>query len=523
MGLEVTLKGLDFAVIVVYITVLLTLGFWISYRKRLSNDLFLAGRSLGWANVGLSMWGTNITPASMIAVCGAAYGSGMLTSNFALLAWPFLMLLGMVFVPHYLNTRISTMPEFMSRRYDNSCRVFLSWYAVLSTLVVWLGATLFAGGILVSQIFGCSFTIGVIALAVIATSFTIAGGLAAVVITDSFQCVLMVGASLALAVIAFTKVGSISKLVESVPSHYWELFQSGKDCEYPWYAWFLGYPILGIWFWSTDQTIVQRVLGARNIRQGQLSTVFVAYMKIVDPIIFWIPGILCFVLHPNLSNPDHAYVTMVTTYLPTGMVGLIVAVLIAAVISTVDSGLNSLSAICTLDIYRKTFRPDASNREIVWAGRAITLLAALAGIVFALLMSIPKRNLLDLLQSLISYMAPPMAVVFLVGVLWKRATAKAAFWTLIVGMVGCVSTGICDLADWPEGFWPHYLVRTFVNFAALCLLMVVLSLLTPPPPPEKALPSLGDTYRDKRYRTRTTWILWAILAIMMAAIYTFLN
>jgi SSS family solute:Na+ symporter len=139
------------------------------------------------------MWGTNITPTSMIAVCGAAYSGGLLTSNFALLAWPFLMLLGMVFVPHYLNTKISTMPEFMSRRYDESCRNFLSWYTILSTIVVWLGATLFAG-----------------------TSFTIVGGLTAVVITDSFQCILMVVACLALAVIGFSKVGSYENLVDSV-------------------------------------------------------------------------------------------------------------------------------------------------------------------------------------------------------------------------------------------------------------------------------------------------------------------
>ncbi len=268
MKFEVALKTLDFIVIAIYLVVLLTLGFWISLRKGHTKDIFLAGRSLGWANIGLSMWGTNITPTSMIAVSGAAYATGLLTSNFALLAWPFLMLLGMVFVPHYLNTRISTMPEFMSRRYDESCRNFLSWYTILTIIVVWLGATLFTGGVIVEQLFNCSFEVGVLILAVIATSFTIVGGLTAVVITDSFQCILMVVASLVLAAIGFSKVGSLSNLIDSVPSNFWHLFQSEKDCAYPWYSLVLGYPILAIWFWCTDQTMVQRVLGARDLRQA---------------------------------------------------------------------------------------------------------------------------------------------------------------------------------------------------------------------------------------------------------------
>jgi len=529
MEFDVALKPLDLAVIALYVVALLSLGFWISFRRGHTKDIFLAGRSLGWANAGLSMWGTNITPTSMIAVSGAAYSTGLLTSNFALLAWPFLMLLGMVFVPHYLNTRISTMPEFMSRRYDESCRMFLSFYTILATVVVWLGATLYTGGVLVDQLFDrCSFVGGVLALCAIATSFTIAGGLTAVVITDSFQCILMVGASFALAAIGFTKIGGFSNLVEAVPPHFWDLFQSGKGCQYPWYALLLGYPILGIWFWSTDQTIVQRVLGARDIRQGQLAALFVAYMKIVDPVIFWIPGILCFALHRNLASPDRAYVTMVTTYLPTGMVGLIVAVLIAAVISTVDSGLNSLSTVFTLDIYRKLFRPSASEHEIRRVGRIVTVGAAVIGFAFALVLKKIEGTLFFKLQSLIGFTAPPMAAVFFIGVFWKRATAPAALSTMILGTLGSIVVGVSYYSGYP-GFihWPQYegffLIIAFAMFVLLCLFMVVVSLITPAPAPEKALPSLRETYRDKTHRTKTTWLLWAILAAIMAAIYIIFN
>ena len=528
MKFQVALEPLDFIVIAIYLVVLLSLGFWVGLRKGHTKDIFLAGRSLGWANIGFSMWGTNITPTSMIAVSGAAYATGLLTSNFALLAWPFLMLLGMVFVPHYLNTKISTMPEFMSRRYDESCRNFLSWYSIFTIIVVWLGATLFAGGVIVEQLFNCSFEVGVLLLAVIATSFTIVGGLTAVVITDSFQCVLMVIASLALAAIGFSKVGSVSNLIDSVPSNFWHLFQSGKDCAYPWYSLVLGYPILAIWFWCTDQTMVQRVLGARNLRQAQGSTIFVAYMKLVDPIIFWIPGILCLVLHPNLSSPDYAYVTMVTTYLPIGMVGLVVAVLIAAVISTVDSGLNSLSTVFTLDIYRKIIKPDASDAEIRRVGRIVIVGAAVAGFLFALVLKSIKGTLFFKLQSLIGFTAPPMAVVFFIGVLWKRANAFAALSTLILGTIASLAVGSCYYSGYPECIpWPQYegfyLILAFALFAILCVFMVVVSLLSAAPGPEKALPSLLDTYRNKTNRTKTTWILWAILAIIMAAIYIIFN
>jgi len=526
MDITVNLEKIDYAVIAIYIAGILSLGFWVSFRKGHTTDLFLAGRSLGWVNIGLSMWATNTTPSSFIATAGAAYATGLITSNFALLTWPFLLLMSMVFVPHYLSTRISTMPEFMSRRYDESCRNFLSWYTIISALVVWLGVTLYAGGILLQQVFGWPFWVCVAVLAAVGTSFTVAGGLAAVVITDSFQCILMVAASAVLTFMALDKVGGISNLIEKVPADYWDIFQSGEGCEYPWYAFLLGYPVLGVWFWSTDQTIIQRALGARDIRQAQLGGFLVGATKLVDPMVFWIPGILCLVLHPNLAEPDHAYVTMVTTYLPTGMVGLIVAVLIAAVISTVDSGLNSLSTVFSLDIYRKYFRPEASQRLVTAVGRITTVTAGVISAVLAMAMTAARANLFDLLQSVISFMAPPMAAVFLIGVLWKRANAKAAFWTLVVGLALSTCIGVIYLYVRDPDTWPaylHYLLLAFYLFVGLSVLMVVVSLLTAPPPPEKALPSLRLTYRTQIRGAKLTWILWAVLAAVMTAVYIVLG
>ena len=534
MEIHGSLTALDYTVISVYIISLLSLGFWVSYTKRDSEDLFLAGRSLGWGNIGLSIFGTNVSPSFMIASCGVAYTSGMVAANFEWMAWALLMLLAMVFVPQYLNAKISTMPEFMSRRFDEKCRNFLSYYTVFSTLVVWLGLTLFTGGLLLGQILGWPLWVSVLVLVIIATSFTVAGGLAAVVITDSFQSILMIVASIVLTLVGLAKVGGIGKMVDSVPPETWHLFRA--DGEYPWYAMLLGYPVSGLWFWCTDQTIVQRVLGGRNIKQGQLGCGFAAYLKILTPLIFLVPGILCKILHPELgaevNGSDKAYMTMVTNYLPHGMVGLIVAVLIAALISTVDSGLNSLSTVFTLDIYCKNFRPNAGQHEIKRIGRIVTLAGAVVAVGLALgIGAIERVNLFSLLQSILAFLAPPLAVVFLLGVIWPRANAKAALSTLIFGTIVSVSIGLCHMFNFPNKEcwpyltvpWPHFMVLAFYIFAGLAIFMVTVSLLTEKPAQDKSLPSLKSIYRQADHSSGSIWMWWLILAVIMTAIYIIFN
>ncbi len=512
----------DYLVIGAYIVTLLVLGFWVSFKKGHTEDLFLAGRNLSWPNIGLSIFGTNVQPSFMIASCGIAYSTGMVAGNFEWLAWIFLMLLAMIFIPHYLNTKVSTMPEFMSKRYDERSRVFLSYYTVFSTLILWLAATLYAGGLLITQILGWPLWLAIIFLIVIATSFTVAGGLTAVVITDSFQSVLMIIASAALTIIGFVKVGGFENLVESVPKDYWTLFRPAGDETYPWPAIILGYPVLGIWFWCTDQTIVQRALGGKNVTQGQLGAVFAGFLKIFTPMIFFLPGILCKILHPDLPDQDQAYMTMVTNYLPAGMVGLIIAVLIAALISTVDSGLNSLSTVFTLDIYKRNFRPDATPKETKYIGRVVTVIGAAVSVGLALALDqVEGMDLFSLLQSLISFLAPSMAAVFLIGVLWKKATSTGAFYTLLFGTITSLGIGGCYLANYPsEGFWPHFMLLAFYLFVALSLFFVVLSLLTQKVCKNKPLPTLKDTYKNMDMTSnKKVWSLWIILAVIMVAVY----
>ena len=525
MDIHAALQPLDFIVIGIYIFALLAIGLWVSAKNRgAKSDLFLGGRSMPWYNVGLSIFGTNIGPSFLIASCSIAYTSGMVGANFEWLAWWFLMLLGMLFIPHYMRTKISTMPEFMLTRFGPKVHSFLSYYALFTTVILWLGGALYAGGVLLSQMMAWPLWLSVCLLTLVSLLLTIVGGLVAVVVTDSFQSILMIVGCATLTILGFQEIGSLETLLKNTPDDYWKLFRPTNDDVYPWHAIVLGYPVLAIWFWCTDQTIVQRALGAKNLQQAQKGIVFTGFLKIIPPFIFMLPGIICYVLHPNLNNPDEAFMTMVTNYLPTGMTGLIVAVLIAALVSTVDSGLNSFSTVFTLDIYVKKYRPTATPAEIVWVGRVVMVLVAVLAVFSALSMESFGKNMFDLLQGIISFIAPPMGAVFLIGVLWRNATATAALWTLYLGSFTSLGIGLCHFKKWPSAdFWPHHLLLAFFLFVSVSLLMVVISKFTKNSSFETQMPSLSDTYATMETSPRSVWTLWMILAVIMVSIYLIFN
>jgi len=514
---------IDYTVIAIYIAVLLIIGFRVSLRKNHSDDYFLAGRSLGWGNIGLSIFGTNVAPSMLIASCAIAYSQGMVSSSFEWLAWPFMALLALVFLPHYLSTKVSTMPQFLEHRYGEGSRRFLSYYAVFTTCIA-LGTTLYAGGILMAQIMDWPVLSCMILLTLLATSFTIAGGLEAVTVTDSFQAILMIAASIALTVIGLAKAGGIGEVIRQVEPSTWQLFRPASDAAYPWHAILLGYPVMGIWFWCTNQVIVQRALGARSLGHSQKGIAFAAYLKILTPLIFVFPGVICRVLHPGLEDSNTAYTVMVTTCMPQGMVGLIVAVLIAALVSTVDSQLNSLSTLCTMDIYCKRFNPDATNTQQKKIGRVVTALGGAGAVGLGWLLSkVEGMDLFSMIQSIIAFMAPSMAAVFLVGVLWKRATAAGALTTLVAGNVVSIGIGICYLAKWPAGFvWPHFLLLSFYLFCALSLMLIVISLLTRQPDSLIPLPTLRESrarLADSHTPGRSAVLPWVVLGIVMILVY----
>lgn len=518
------LQPLDFIIVGVYLVILVGIGYWVSFvsRKNSGENLFLAGRSLGWMSIGFTMWGTNVGPSMLIASASIGYTTGIVAGNFGWYAFPFILLLALVFAPRYLRAKIQTLPEFMGKRFGESTRSILAWYTLATILISWLALTLFAGGILMEQIFDIPLWLSVVILVLISAFFTIAGGLEAIAYTNTFQMVLLISVSIALTVAGVMKAGGLAAIYEQMPSRYWNLFLPLDDDHYPWLAILLGYPVMGVWFWCTDQSMVQSVLGARNLKQGQLGASFAGWLKILDVALFILPGMICYVLFPNLQDPDQAYMTMVTGLFPVGMTGLVMAVLIAALVSTVDSALNSLSTVFTIDIYVNKYDPDAKPRKIVSVGRIVTAVGAMIAILLALLIdSIKGLNLFDVFQSVLGFIAPSMSVVFLLGVLWKKMTTLAANIVLSAGTFFSMGTGVLYLWVFPSAeydFWPHFLILSFIIFMILLIAAIFISLVH--------IGGTAHTWSAQKNILRTSRsvkVLWLSLTIVMVALYIFFN
>ena len=528
MNIYDQLDFLDFAVVGLYLIVLVGLGAWFSLRNKRGDDenYFLAGNSLSWKSIGFNMWGTNVGPSMLIANASIGYTTGIVAGNFSWYAFIFIFLLAVVFAPRYLGARVQTLPEFMGKRFGNSTQNILAWYTIVTILLSWLSLTLFAGGILIQQILNLPMWLSVIVLLLIAAFFTLAGGLKTIVYTNVIQMVLLIVVSVILMWVGLDRVGGFNQLVSDTPSNYWNLFLPSDDANYPWIAILLGYPIMGVWFWCTDQSMVQSVLGAKNVKEGQLGANFTAWLKIIDVPLFIFPGIMCFVLFPALENPDAAYMTMVTELFPTGMKGLVMAVLIAALVSTIDSSLNALSTVFTMDVYVKKFQPKASQKQIVKVGHVVTVVGAILSIFITLAIdSIKGLNLFDVFQSVLGFIAPPMSVVFLFGVLWKKTTARAANSILIFGTLFSLTIGVLYLWVFPNDpesavkIWPHFLLLSFFIFVILALAIVAISLLDKRSAPFKStLDFSGLAKVDPKVK-----LLWALLFVIMICLYIYFN
>lgn len=525
MNIIDNLTNLDFAVITLYLIILLGIGFWASKKSdQNGGDLFLGGRQLKWYNIGMSIWGTNVGPSMLIATTSLAYSTGLVGGNFSWLAFPILLMLSRVFIPRYLQAQIHTTPEYLNFRFNEATRDIVAVYALVSILILWLGGTLYAGGIIISQMLGCPLWVSVTSLMTIAMSFTITGGLTAVVYTDTFQMILLIVSSLFLLVLGVNAVGGVQTLWDSTPENYWKLFLPSSNEVYPWHALILGYPVIGIWFWCTDQTIVQRALGAKSVYHAQKGILLTAGLKILDTFIFVVPGIVCFLLFPNLKNPDEAFLTLSIGVLPSGLFGLTISVILAALISTVDSGLNSLSTVFTLDIYKKKINPIISKSKERQLGQWVTLIGGLVAIILSILLEDVDKDLFGLLQSIIGYLAPPMSAVFLIGALWRKATSKAANLTLIIGFVVCLIVAVADLGGFPhKGFFPPYLLMSFYLFAFLSAFMIIVSLMTGKDTEEGKFISLKKIYEQLQLSPTYLWRIWLFITIIMVSLYVFFN
>jgi SSS family solute:Na+ symporter len=519
------LVPIDYVVVVGYLLILLTFGYYISFikNKKKGENLFLAGNSLGWPSIGLNMWGTNVGPSMLIASASVGFTSGIAAGNFAWYAFIFILLLAVVFAPRYLGSKVQTLPEFMGKRFGDSTRNILAWYTLITILISWLSLTLFAGGILVKQLLDMPMYLSVVLMVILSGFFAAAGGLKAIAYTNVFQMLLLIAVSLLLVVMGIIKAGGLEAVYQQTPGTYWNLLLPADNVNYPWIAILLGYPIMGVWFWCTDQSMVQSVLGAKNLKEGQLGANFIGWLKILDVPLFILPGIVCFVLFPQLQNPDEAYLTMVTQLFPAGLRGLIIVVLIAALISTIGSALNSLSTVFTMDIYVKKHAPNASQATIVKTGRLVVLFGSLLSIFIALAIdSIKGLNLFDVFQSVLGFIAPPMSVVFLFGVLWNKTTTRAANFVLTAGTAISLGTGVLYLWIFPNTAynWPHFLLLSFYIFVALSLMAFIISIIDKKGQKDhRVLLKIDAAAKpDKQVK-----ILWLLLTLVMIALYIVFN
>jgi len=519
------LTALDYAIVVAYLVILFVIGYRASFsgKKKSDETLFLANKSLGWSSIGFNMWGTNVGPSMLLAFASVGFSTGIVAVNFDYYAFIFLFLLAVVFAPRYIAAKVSTMPEFMGNRYGSSTNDILAIYALVKIMISWLSLGLFAGGFLVRQILGIPMWESIIVLVTFAGIFTFAGGLKAIAKVNIFQMLLLIGVSLTLSILGVVKVGGLSKVFYSVPPEFWNLIRPASDPNYPWVAILLGYPVAAIAFFCTDQAMVQSVLGARNLEQGQLGVNFIGWLKILSLPLFILTGVLCFILFPDLKDPNEAYMTMVTNLFPPGMNGLVIVVLIAVLVGTIGSSLNALSTVFTMDVYVKKYKPEATNREIIRMGRIVVVIGCVLAVMMALAIdNIKGLNLFDVFQSVLGFIAPPLSVVFLLTVFWKRTTQLAV--NLILSAGSAFSLGVGVLYLWvftPDKYpvWPHYLLLSFYIFAILMVAAVIISLFNSKGVVFEHTESDGELVRP----TRRVWLLWGALAAVMVVLYLVFN
>lgn len=513
----------DYSIVVGYLTVLLVIGLLSSRKKAEGAEHFLASKSLNWYSIGFNMWATNVGPSMLLAFATVGYTTGIVAVNFDWYAFVFLFLLAVVFAPRYLASGVRTLPEFMGNRYGSQTQTILAWYSLVKMLISWLSLGLFAGGFLVRQILGIPMWQSVIVLVALAGLFAYTGGLKTVAKINIFQMILLILVSALLTFLGLSKIGGLDALISQTPEGYWSLIRPASDPDYPWYAIALGYPVAAVAFFCTDQAMVQSVLGAKNLKQGQLGVNFIAWLKILSLPLFILTGIICYILFPGLEDPSLAYMTMVTNLFPTGLNGLVIVVLIAVLVGTIGSSLNSLSTVFTMDLYLKHINPTADSKQITQIGRYTIIVGCVVAVLMAIAIDqIKGLNLFDVFQSILGFIAPPLAAVFLLAVLWKR-TNKAAVNTLLTfGSILSLGIGICYLWVFPKDqydFWPHYLMLSFYLFVVLIVIGVFVSLVVKPSKYE--LEHASEQLLTLEKPSSTVRIAWGILFVVMIALYIF--
>ena len=429
------LASLDFVFILSYFAALMIVGFYFSRKEKTSTEYFLAGRKVGWIAIGASLFASNISSEHFIGLAGSGATRGLAVGHFEWIACFIVLILGWLFVPFYLKSGVFTMPEFLERRYNKSSRMYLTSVSIIAYVLTKISVTLFAGGLLLHEILGWDIATSAIVMVIVAGIYTVAGGLKAIVHVDVLQSSVLILGAATLTTLGLNEVGGFSALQAKVPAGFFSMFKPMSDPDFPWTGIVFGAPILGIWYWCTDQYIVQRVLGGKNINHARSGTILAGFLKILPVFILVLPGVIAVALLNDHNIGDKAYAALVAgSLLPDGVKGIVIASLLAALISSLASCFNSSSTLFTMDFYCH-FRPNASERELVLVGRLATTALVILGILWVPFIRYISSQIYIYLQSVQAYISPPIAAVFILGILWKRANGKGAIWSLITGAV----------------------------------------------------------------------------------------
>ena len=443
----------DIVIILFYFVIILWIAKWASRSNKSSSaaDYFLAGKDQGWLVVGASLFASNIGSEIILGVSGAGARANMPLANFEIIAALVLILLGWVFVPFYLRTGVYTMPEFLEKRYSKACRNYLSIVSILAYVITKISLIIFAGA-LVFETIGIPFWTGAI-ITVIATGlYTVFGGLKAVIYTDMVQAVILLIGTISVTWFGLYQLGGWDGMMATLDlasqttgnpptERFFNLWRPISDSEYPWTGMLFGAPILGVWYWCTDQYIVQRTLSAKDVSNARKGALFAGYLKLLPVFIFFIPGVIAYALLQKgeiifmLDNADQALPTMINSFLPTGLKGLAIAGLLAALMSSLSSAFNSSSTLLTIDFY-KQFKPNATDKSLVRFGQIATIILVIISLGWIPFMrSLMNGGIFHYLQSVQAYISPPIAAVFLFGLFYKWINANGAIVALWSGFL----------------------------------------------------------------------------------------
>jgi len=529
---------IDWVVVALYFVVIGGISIWTIRKKKDSpTDYFLANRNLGWFVIGASILASNVGSEHIVGLAGTGAKSGLVMGHYELHSWIVLML-GWVFVPFYMRSRVFTMPEFLERRYNVKARWLLSIIQLLSYVIAKASVTIYAGAVVFNSFLGVDFWTGAVVLIVITGLYTIFGGLRAVMYTEALQAIVLLGGSIILTISGLIELGGWNNLVGAVTKDHLNMFLPLSNPDFPWLGILFASPIVGIWYWCTDQHIVQRCLAGRNEQQARRGTIFAAYLKLLPFFVFLIPGLMAYALASSgkihLAQSDQAFPTLVKALLPVGLRGILAGGILAALMSSLASVYNACSTLFTLDIYQK-IRPLSTERHLVKVGRIATGVVVVLGMVWIPVMRGISDILYQYLQSVQSYLAPPIAAVFLLGVFSRRINGTGALTGMVSGfIIGMMRIALELARNHLSGILYSFATINFLYFCILLFLfsivvMVVVSLLTAKPSEEQlngltyATTVAADKAKSRASWNKTDVILSLVVVVIIVLVFLYFS